>query len=260
MKKLTLLFSSALLALTISSFADKNTDAPPVLVKTITNIDAGTNSSIVLTYNGNKIVTAGNDVFTYTGDLITKVETSDGKNKSSVEYTYDASGKLLTETVKDNGGRRATLRLSVKYTYTYNPDGTVTAKEQEYPDGVTAKGGESIKFTIANGNVVREERFDIKGASADLTVYEYDTKNTIYKNVLGADKLIVAQNFGDNNVNNIIKTTLTNGSGQSATKTVITNVYTYSAQGYPQSVVSTEVTTSGTDAPETTVSNTIYGY
>jgi YD repeat-containing protein len=260
MKKLTLLFGASLLALTFYSFSDKNTDLSSVLVKTITSIDSGTNTSIVLTYNGNKIVTAGTNTFTYTGDLITKVTSSEGRDKDLVEYTYDDKGRLLAETVKSNRGRGTVLKLADTYKYIYNADGTITVQAQNYPDGVTAKADESIKFTVANGNLVREEHFDNKGVSTDLAIYEYDTKNTIYKNVTGAEKLIVAQNFGENNVNNIIKTTRSSRSGQSTSSSVTTNVYTYNTQGYPQTMVSTEVATSGTEAPTTTISNTVYGY
>lgn len=260
MKKLTLLFGVTLLAFAFYSFSYKNTDQSSVLVKTITNIDAGTNTSIVITYNGNKIVTAGTTTFTYTGDLITKVTSSEGRDRDLIEYTYDEKGNLLLETVKNNRGIGTIMKLSETYKYIYNSDGTVTVQEQNYPDGVTARDAESIKFTILNGNVVKEEHFDTKGVSTDLAIYEYDTKNTIYKNVTGADKLIVAQNFGENNVNNIVKISRSSVSGQKTISSVTTNVYTYNAKGYPQTMVSTEVSVLGTETQTTSVSNTVYGY
>ena len=260
MKKSALLFGATLLALTFYSFS-VNDMGSSVLVKTITNsTETGTNTPIKLTYYGNKIVTTGAVTFSYTGDLITKVASLEGSNVECIEYTYDGKGKLLSEIVKNNRGRGTILKLSETYSYTYNADGTVTVHAQNYPNGVTATAIESIKFTILNGNVVREEHFDTDGVSTDLTVCEYDNKNSIYKNVTGADKLIVARNFGDNNKNNVVKTTRTSGSGQHYSSSITTNVYTYNAQGYPQTMVSREVYTSGIDAPIISLSSTAYGY
>ena len=230
-------------------------------MKSITySTDTGTNTPIVMTYNGNKIVSTGAVTFTYTGDLITKVASLEGSNIECVEFIYDGSGRLQSETVKNNRGRGTILKLSETYRYFYNADGTVKAQVQNYLDELTPKAVESIKFTILNGNVVKEEHFDTEGTSTDLTIYEYDTKNTIYKNVTGADKLIVAHNFGENNTNNVVKITRTSGSGQHYSSNTTTNVYTYNAQGYPQTMVSTGVYVSGTEVPETSVSSTAYGY
>src|SRR5689334_4034735 len=119
MKKLTLLFGVALLAFSIYSFSDKNTVDLTVLVKTITNsTDTGTNTPILMTYKGNKIVTTGAVTFAYTGDLITKVASLESGNIECVEYTYDENDNLLLETVKNNSGRGTVLKLSETYSYT----------------------------------------------------------------------------------------------------------------------------------------------
>src|SRR6478752_836583 len=118
MKKTILLFTASLLALTLYSFSDKNYGTPTVLVKTITTTtDAGTYTPIVMTYNGNKIESTGAVTFTYTGDFITKVASLEGSNIECVAYTYDGSGKLLTETVKNNRGRGTILKLTDTYNY-----------------------------------------------------------------------------------------------------------------------------------------------
>ena len=74
-------------------------------------------------YNGNKLVkiTSGfyNEIFTYTGDLITSVRS----NYGYLEFGYDANGNLISEKLMNESGNKSVDDI----TYTINGS-TVTAQ------------------------------------------------------------------------------------------------------------------------------------
>ena len=86
-------------------------------------------------YNGNKLVkiTSGfyDEIFTYTGDLITSVRS----NYGYLEFGYDANGNLISEKLMNESGNKSVDDI----TYTINGS-TVTAqriyKAYNYFDGM----------------------------------------------------------------------------------------------------------------------------
>lgn len=194
--------------------SDKTSLILPKKVTYIENIDdnnAGQDS--YLTYNGNKLVSVitssrWKSIFTYTGDLITKIEDYDtNKLFSTTTYNY-TNGKLASRLIVN-------IETLHPYSYTtyyvHNTDGTVSYSS------INGNG----KLTFKNGNLVSNI-----GDYAHIT-YEYDTKNNPFKNILGIDILVFDEddNLGFNiSKNNCIKTT-------EFTHTV-ENIITYDSNGY----------------------------
>jgi hypothetical protein len=185
MKKFFYLFSATLLTLTSCS-KDENTSEPVSSMLVKKKISTYSIDDIVTTtykYDGNKIVSASNDGgfvanYTYTGNVITKIEERvNNQFQSSLEYTY-VDGKVATEVFKRNyGGTNS-------YTYTYNANGTISYK-------LFQSGNETSTglLTTVNGNIVKKELFS-NGILFSTQVFEYDNKNNPFKNVLGFNLLI----------------------------------------------------------------------
>ena len=253
MKKLVLLFATAVLALTSCTNNKTNSTSTIIsgLIKTATD---GTNVTTYI-YNSSKIVkeVGANytHTYTYTGDLITGMMRVQENYVSSIEYTYD-KGKLISELIKSNGGIGTTFYNISGGDYTYNADGTVTARYYYYSNG-SAMLYESEKL----GNLVKVESFNAQEVIDHVTTYEYDTKNNPFKGILGYDKLIVYELIS---ASNIIKSTETNSSGSDSSTTITTNAYTYNIDGYPLTQTTTTVSTQGTNVSQTTTSNKQYGY
>jgi hypothetical protein len=226
MKKLLYLFSASLLVFASCS-KDDNTPDPvtSTLVKKViyTDLDKSVFTTET-TYNGNKIVSTldsdgSKEVYTYTGEIITKVEETDGKGvlESTTEYTYN-NGKLATSLVKEVGAD-----YNYKTVYTYNADGTVSFADVmiNTKTGATDDGGTVGKYTYNGGNLVKKV-YSYYGKEYSST-FEYDTKYNPFKNVTGYSLLL--DNEDDASVNNVVKRT--------SSGTVSTNTYTYDANGFP---------------------------
>lgn len=177
----------------------------------IENTDYGSvGQDSYLTYDGNKLISLITDgrwksVFTYTGDLITKIENFDSnKLYSTTDYTY-TNGKLASRFIKN---------IEIQHPYSYmtnyvhNTDGTIS---------YSSTNGNG-KLTFKDGNLINDGH----------TTYEYDTKNNPFKNILGINVLSLDDDSEVNiNVskNNCIKST---ENGYSSANTI-----TYNANGYP---------------------------
>jgi hypothetical protein len=237
MKKILCLFGALSLLLTSCSSDDNesndNTDAV-LLKKTIITDSEGDAVTSIYTYDGNKIVSivddSGdvNEYYTYTGNLITKLEYRfpDGSIDQVNTYTYNAEGKLVTFV-------RTQTNYVHKEVFTYNADGTVTAEsysgdsESELMEGTV----NTIKFV--NGEVSEIISPD---ASNEEHVYTYDTKNNPMKNVIGMDKIAFIDGEGNGVKFNILTDT-------SEDELWTNSTFTYNDNGYPTKEVDT-----GTDS------------
>jgi hypothetical protein len=237
MKKILCLFGALTLLLTSCSSDDNesndNTDAV-LLKKTIITDSEGDAVTSIYTYDGNKIVSivddSGdvNEYYTYTGNLITKLEYRfpDGSIDQVNTYTYNAEGKLVTFV-------RTQTNYVHKEVFTYNADGTVTAEsysgdsESELMEGTV----NTIKFV--NGEVSEIISPD---ASNEEHVYTYDTKNNPMKNVIGMDKIAFIDGEGNGVKFNILTDT-------SEDELWTNSTFTYNDNGYPTKEVDT-----GTDS------------
>lgn len=246
MKKILCLFGALTFGLTSCSSDEDSSGSPSsdlvLLKKTITTDSDGEKVTTIYKYDGNKIVSITdsegefNRYFTYTGDLITKIEYKlpDGTVDQINRYEYDLNNRLVTfvrvEPLDDWGNKEV---------YTYNTDGTITAqnyngdsKSQTYFDGVT-----TIKFV--NGEV---SEIIPDGNWTGHHKYTYDTKQNPLKNVLGFDKLAFEDGGADGVNHNILtdKDVEENDLWENST-------YTYNENGYPVKEVD-----KGSDVPGTT--------
>ncbi len=93
----------------------------PVLVKKIIHTYSATDiETLTYKYDGNKIVSESSDGgfvanYTYTGNVITKIEERvNNQFQSSREYTY-VDGKVATKVWKQNYGRHKHLRIYIRF-------------------------------------------------------------------------------------------------------------------------------------------------
>ena len=202
------------------------------------------------TYNGKRLVKETDsdgyyEKFTYTGDLITKVEYfSDSDELEETEtFTYNSSDQLImyvrSEIFDD---------LGFKETYVYNSNGTVTSTG--YSGDATTQDNEVSTGTIhlSSGEVSFIE-LDFGGDTTTHT-YTYDTKNTPYMNITGFDKIAFVDSEAIGLHHNIVTDTSNDFSGN----TVTTTTYTYNSLNFPL----TDSEIEGTDA--TSVISTVYTY
>lgn len=194
MKKLLYLFSAIALTLTsCSSDDDSNNNSSNVtLIKKIIltsddeEDDSYWNNTITFTYNGTKLVESIEDdnyktVYTYTGDLITKIEYFDGTVLDEYElFSYNSNGKLVEyRSIGDDS--------EIKFTYAYNANGTVSVNEYQGEVGnPTLLPGSSSTYTFTDGELT----------AIDDSVYVYEDKNNPFMNVTGFKEIMLPE-FAD---------------------------------------------------------------
>jgi hypothetical protein len=245
MKKLICLLNITILILQScssgdsSSGADNSTPSGGLLLKQMVTKNGET---YTYEYNGNKITKINYDnngysIYTYTGDLITQIKgfSADGVLTGSGEYFYSNNNLVRIKYTK-NG------ILKSQDDFVYNSDGSVTSSYSNIVSGIQ-KIDYSEKIYFINGNCVKLE------SGGKTAVYNYDNKNSPFKNITGYLKLI---RFGDNfltinNPSSIIKPIF------STTTNTINLTYQYNSEGYPISGTSIQ---DGSDA----VAITYYSY
>lgn len=208
MKKILLLLSfSVVLLSSCSSDDSSSSESQPLLLKTMTEGDVLFGQTVTnYTYNGNKLVEIFKDgdddyadVYTYTGDLITKIEkfavydagtpSEDRQLLSTDQFAYNANNQLVqfTTTSQDFDGERVT-------TYVYNSDNTVSFAQNANVPGEPTESLKTGTITVQNGEIVRLQV--VKEFDSYTDNYTYDTKNSIFKNVTGYDKIIFTHIIG----------------------------------------------------------------
>ena len=222
MKKIKLLGLLLLLLVTLLSCSKDGELTPnstssilPKKMNYIENIDQEKiGKDTYFTYDGNKIVSEITDgrwksVYTYTGDLITKIQSFDyDELYYTTEYTY-SNGKLISRFIKNIKTQQP---YSYMTNYVHNLDGTVS---------YSSNSGNG-KLTFKDGKLIND----------GSTTYEYDTKNNPFKNILGINVLSLDDDsevsFIDVSKNNRVKST---ENGYS-----VKNTIAYKANGYPTKV------------------------
>jgi hypothetical protein len=235
-KSLYLLITFSLVFISCSSDDNTSDPASTTLVKKI--VIKSPNDFVLtqlFTYDGNKIKSINGigghgdftEKFTYTNNDITKSEGFDKNNKliGAHLYTYE-NRKLATSTHLGFDGS-----IVEKYYYTYNNDNTISFRITAIDDFTKMEKDWHVgKLFLSNGNVVKEER---KLAGEDdtylsTTTYEYDSKNSPYKNIVGflsLRPLNFYRFFSYSGPNNVTKF---------ATWNVSVGIsYTYDVNGFP---------------------------
>jgi hypothetical protein len=203
-----------------------------LLKKTIDTYPDGTKTTTNYNYNGNKLVSITDDYpeesdlyFTYTGNLITKIEYKfpGGIVDQVNSYTYNADGKIATYIMID-----PISKLGKKEVYTYNTDGSVSVIEYIGDDQSQTQADSTSTIKFLNGEVS-----EITNSNSPNHKYLYDTKNNPTKNVLGWNKIeFGAGESGGGILHNEISDTY-------GTR-VWTNTYTYNSNGYPETSIETD--------------------
>ncbi|KIX21948.1 hypothetical protein SY27_04500 [Flavobacterium sp. 316] len=240
MKKILTLVSAIALVFTSCSKDDDSVvdEAENILLKKTILTEGGNTETYDWTYDGNKLVSnISNDgsklLYTYTGDLLTKIEEFDGASlEFTTNYFYN-NGKLVSMEEISTGSSQ-----KERTDYTYNSDGTVSFTK--YAIVIATNATSTInngKLFFANNNVIKRE--EISTYSTITTTYLYDDKKNPFMNVVGLDKLFDEPRSSKNNV---VKETevVENTSGGTTNTYITTNVYTYNASGYPITVVETQ--------------------
>lgn len=202
MKKILLCLSfSVVLLSSCSSDDSSSSESQPLLLKKMTEGDVLFGQTVTnYTYNGNKLVEIFKDgdddfadVYTYTGDLITKIEkfavydagtpSEDRELLSTDQFAYNANNLLVTFTTtsQDFEGDRTT-------TYVYNGDNTVSFAQNANVPGQPTESLKTGTITVQNGEITRLQV--VKEFDSYTDNYTYDTKNSIFKNVTGYNQLI----------------------------------------------------------------------
>jgi len=233
MKKLLYLFSAIALTLASCSDEDDSNNSSVVLLKKA--IDTHEDNSTYTTnyeYSGTKLVKVSDDddeyqLFTYSGNLITKIEyfLSDNTLDQIDTFSYDSSERLIQmvrvfPTDTDWGN---------KETYTYNANGTVTANYYSGDYNSQTNLDDTATITINNNSVTQ-----ISYTSGRTLTYTYDNKKNPMINVLGLDKLIFTDGEGASAINNVL--TVVDSEGWLSS----TGTLQYNSQDYPTSGTSTE--------------------
>lgn len=235
--KILALAGISLLAITSCTPDDPETTLTaggPIPKKIVSTYSGGQVSTSTFSYSGNKIleenILPAEDVsrrkYTYTGEVITKIEEFAGKSYDAfggTNLTYE-NGKVKTITSIAVAGYNGDL---IKQTYTYNTDGTVTVASSYINQAtkVETASGRKIRYTYTNGLLTKSESLsgDVVG---QVTNYTNDSgKNQAFKNVLGFD-----QTFAPGNLR--LSTTYVGSSNPGETYT-----YTYNSDNYPSQVV-----------------------
>lgn len=244
MKKVFFFLSAiAIVSLTSCSGNDDESEANPnpnpstdVLPKRIVweqeEDPDGFNYDITYTYNGNKLV-QGIDTdgaierYTYTGDLITKIEEIyDGVVEYQELFEYDSSGRLVLHKYQEllDGYQERNV-------FVYNTDGTVT--QNLYDETLTSPSTTPSVYTLffENGEMTK-----IAQQGSITYKYAYDGKNSAFKNVTGyaAVSYITHGDFETEGKNQNIVSIV----DQTNNLNYTTNTIQYNANNYPTKVTS----------------------
>ena len=206
MKKLLYLFSAIALTLASCSSEDDSNNISDVLVtKIIETYEDNSTYTTEYVYSGTKLVSSTDSdgeyqLFTYTGNLITKIEyfLSDDTLDQVETYTYDSSDRLISfvrvfPTDTDWGN---------KETYTYNTNGTISVNYYSGDYNSQTNLDQTGVITFLNGEISQ-----IATSDGNTDDYTYDNKNNPFKNVLGYNKIFFTDALTDGVVNNIVTMT-----------------------------------------------------
>lgn len=254
MKKIIILTLSVLLFSCSSNDSNGNSNTGVVLLrKTISSNSQGTVTTN-LNYNGNKIVNATSsngteDIYTYTGDLITKHESYNNNVLfRSVLYSYNSQNNLNSSIELNHNTNYGTKTI-----LTYNSNGTITYNM--YDGNLISQTGlwGTYTATLNNGEITT-----FKDESSNTTyTYTYDLKNNYMKNILGYEKASMAVGSGvsyniDGIFQNLILQQTSTQTGSQYTQK--TGQHTYNAENLPLTSVIKSYASSGVINSTTNVS------
>ena len=156
-------------------------------------------------YNGNKLVKVAhgnnNEIYTYTGDLITSMNYTDEYSfVSNFVFNYDANGNLISE--KGEFYDDTIKFLEENTTYTVNGSTVTAQKTSKNYDDITRTlysiTISTITYTLdaKKRPIKRVEVYEKKDAAGNITqknnntfTYQYANHHSFLENIKGMDKL-----------------------------------------------------------------------
>jgi hypothetical protein len=189
-------------------------------------------------------VSIGAIVYTYNGNLITKVEYVDeaGVVQLSTVYVYNDKGKLTSRAATSAKG------VVTKSVFVYNADGTVSGTQfSTSVSGEVTPNGNTNVSTFFNGNLVKNVTSNANNNSSTTVEYLFDTKNTSTKYILGYSNF----SAGAANLNNLVSAVFSSSTSSARRE------FTYDANGY---VLTEKYFSKSVNFPEMLVSTTTYTY
>lgn len=235
MNKVVYLFGLLFIALTSCSGDDDqqtlvNMNPDTLLLqKTVVknySLNGGAPVTTLWQYNGMKLASTFNSdgmqrVFTYTGNLITKMVETNGSHSQTTVFRYDDSQQLISAE-----GDFETQ------SFFYNNDGSVTV---ELTDSVG-----DVKWTaqveLADNEIVRIQK-DYADGLQTIHEYGYDNKFSPTKNIVGFDKLILAHFYSNGCYKNVVSRSYADNEGSNGT---VSRTISYNAIGFPVATHSTD--------------------
>ncbi|WP_394777081.1 hypothetical protein [Flavobacterium sp.] len=197
-----------------------------LLKKIVHTYKNGFTTTIDFVYDGNKIVSETDQDgfkinYTYTGDLITKVEKlyANGEVYISKQYIYE-DGRLKDILRQEFGSY-------FKVNYKYNSNNTIWfAESNSNSEGIELEAtGRTGTYTILDGNLIKSEKY--LGSSQSVTTFEYDSEKNPKYNVVGFNLLLdVAY---EQSINNPVNKNDVSGLSTASW----TYKYEYNTNGYP---------------------------
>lgn len=240
MKKFLCLFSALSIVLMSSCSSDDTSNeggSDALLPKKIveTSVENGISGTLdyTFTYDGNKLKQvslsdASKYVYTYTGDLITKVEKFYSSELQSTDvYAYEG-GKLISKITTQAFGSAPQEKL----TLVYNANGTVNANQSQIINKQEIKYDSTTLITFANGNVISSEYID---GVKEKTTSTFDDKKSPFTNITGAKLLLdLDHDFDYSSVNNPLTSTTveTDGSGKVVQTATVKYTNKYNASNF----------------------------
>lgn len=158
---------------------------------TETTVEGGKSGSLTytLTYDGNKLKEivlsdAYKSIYTYTGEVITKIESfKSGILQVTEVYAYEG-GKLASRITT----RESNKSIQEKLTFVYNANGTIMSKLSEIINKVEVPYDTTTTYIFANGNLVSTEYVD--GLKEKITS-TFDDKKSPFTNITGVKLFLV---------------------------------------------------------------------
>lgn len=255
MKKLLLVFSALALVLSSCSKSDSAPVAqedPAVLAtnvllkKIITSQGTTVVNTATNVYNGNKLVeivgTNGDKaIYTYTGDLITKIEEYTGTTLNNIEtLTYDTSQKLASY-VKIDYDTFSGTPSGYRVVYTYDGSGNIIYSAFNGSATLQNTPASSGKATITNGNITTIIKNylavpQVSSAYTQTQTITYDDKINPGNNITGFYKVTLqGTDIGlAGSIHNILNVTTNNGTYNTS---IDESNYTYNTNNYPATEV-----------------------
>ncbi len=249
MKKFAILLFVLLPLLNSCSSDDSGVSEPELTTNgTILKRVVLTNGSNIVTtdyfYNGNKIerIVGSNGIrleYTYTGELITKLESYlNNVLKSTENYDYNLNGKI-TQII----GLEYANNYGIRHQFIYNIDGTINLTL--FSGNLITQNTQSASkkvFLFPNGDVEKIEDYVIVNGNnvTKTNYYTYDDKNAPANYILGYNKIKHWEYGTYNNSHNNTSVTYTSTEPSFVSYTNNNGMLTYNSFNYPitQDIVS----------------------